>query len=321
MTTSPGARPARPRKPQLNLTVRSRELLSPSMVRVVLGLDEPERYADIAPPEKYVKLVFLRPGTGESDTVDLGSEKRGTAEAGTAIPGTAAPGARDPSSAPPGTAPGGTPDYWELKETLPGDRQPVTRHLTIRRYVPERHELWMDFVLHGDEGFAGPWAAGAEPGDRIIALGPGGKWTPAPDAAWTLIAADDAAIPAALAVLEALPASAHGEVLLEVDSPRDIQPVSAPAGMAVHWVFREDVGPGEDPALVRAVREAVWPAGPEGVQVFAHGEREVMKALREELFTRRRLERDQISLSGYWARGRTEDVFQAEKKLPVGQIL
>ncbi len=306
MTTTSGDRPARPRKPQLNLTVRSRELLSPSMVRVVLVLDEPERYADIAPPEKYVKLVFLRPGT---------------AHPGTAAPDSEHPGAADTGSERPDTEPGGNPDYWELKETLPGDQQPVTRHFTVRRYVPERHELWMDFVLHGDEGFAGPWAARAEPGDRIIALGPGGKWTPAPDAAWTLIAADDAAVPAALAVLEALPASAHGEVLLEVDSPHDVQPVSAPAGMAVRWVFRADSEPGEDPALVRAVREASWPADPEGVQVFAHGEREVMKALREELFTRRRLERDQVSLSGYWARGRTEDVFQAEKKLPVGQIL
>ncbi|GAB2616614.1 siderophore-interacting protein [Kocuria himachalensis] len=306
MTTTPGARPARPRKPQLNLTVRSRELLSPSMVRVVLVLDEPERYADIAPPEKYVKLVFLRPGTEHP---------------GTAARGSARLGAADTDAERPDTEPGGNPDYWELKETLPGDQQPVTRHLTVRRYVPERHELWMDFVLHGDEGFAGPWAARAEPGDRIIALGPGGKWTPAQDAAWTLIAADDAAIPAALAVLEALPAFAHGEVLLEVDSPHDVQPVSAPAGMAVRWVFRADSRPGEDPALVRAVREAAWPAGPEEVQVFAHGEREVMKALREELFTRRRLERDQVSLSGYWARGRTEDVFQAEKKLPVGQII
>ncbi|MFF0903920.1 UNVERIFIED_CONTAM: siderophore-interacting protein [Kocuria sp. CPCC 205316] len=311
MTTTPGARPARPRKPQLNLTVRSRELLSPSMVRVVLVLDDPERYADIAPPEKYVKLVFLRPDP----------EHPGTEHPGTAARGSARPGAADTVAERPDTEPGENPDYWELKETLPGDRQPVTRHLTVRRYVPERHELWMDFVLHGDEGFAGPWAARAEPGDRIIALGPGGRWTPAPDAAWTLIAADDAAIPAALAVLEALPASARGEVLLEVDSPRDVQPVSAPAGMAVRWVFRADGGPEEDPALVRAVREAVWPAAPEGVQVFAHGEREVMKALREELFTRRRLERDQVSLSGYWARGRTEDVFQAEKKLPVGQIL
>ena len=316
MTTTPGARPARPRKPQLNLTVRSRELLSPSMVRVVLGIDEPERYADIVPPEKYVKLVFLRPGTGEA-----GTALPGTAGVGTANPGTDAPDSETAGSSRPGAEPGRNPDYWELKETLPGDRQPVTRHLTIRRYVPERHELWMDFVLHGDDGFAGPWAARAEPGDRIIALGPGGRWTPAPDAAWTLIAADDAAIPAALAVLETLPASAQGEVLLEVDTPSDIQPVSAPAGMTVRWVFRADSGPGEDPALVRAVREAGWPTDPEGVQVFAHGEREVMKALREELFTRRRLERDQVSLSGYWARGRTEDVFQAEKKLPVGQIL
>lgn len=163
MTTTPGARPARPRKPQLNLTVRSRELLSPSMVRVVLGIDEPERYADIVPPEKYVKLVFLRPGTGEA----------GTALPGTSIPGTDAPDAETTGSSRPGAEPGRNPDYWELKETLPGDRQPVTRHLTIRRYVPERHELWMDFVLHGDDGFAGPWAARAEPGDRIIALGPG----------------------------------------------------------------------------------------------------------------------------------------------------
>lgn len=283
MTTTPG--PAKSRRQQLNLTVRSREQLSPSMVRVVLGLEEPERYEDIAPPEKYVKLVFL-----------------------------------DPSVEGPIRAHGEIPDYWELKESLPGEQQPVTRHLTIRRWVPERHELWMDFVLHGDEGFAGPWAARAEPGDRIIALGPGGKWFPDPGAAWTLIAADDAAVPAALAVLESLPASARGEVVLEVESPDDVLAVTAPAGMAVRWVFRQDAVD-DVPALVRAVGAAGWPDHTEDVQVFAHGEREAMKALRGELFTRRGLERSQVSLSGYWARGRTEDVFQAEKKLPVGRIV
>ena len=284
MTTTPGNR--KPRKPQLNLTVRSREELSPSMVRVVLGLDEPERYEDIAPPEKYVKLVFLDPDVQHPS----------------------------PASAP-------NPDYWELKESLPADRQPVTRHLTVRRYVPERHELWMDFVLHGDEGFAGPWAARARPGDRIIALGPGGTWSPDPGAVWTLIAADDAAVPAALAVLESLPPTARGEVVLEVGSPRDVLPVSAPAGMAVRWVFRQETAGDGVPALVRGVQEAAWPETPEGVQVFAHGEREAMKALRAEFFARRGLDRAQVSLSGYWARGRTEDVFQAEKKLPVGKIL
>ena len=56
------------------------------------------------------------------------------------------------------------------------------------------------------------------------------------------------------------------------------------------------------------------------MQVFAHGERGYMKRLREVLYTRRGLERSQVSLSGYWAMGRVEDDFQAEKKLPIGEI-
>ncbi|PLC13388.1 siderophore-interacting protein [Kocuria flava] len=273
MTTPP---PARPRRPQLNLTVRERRQLSPSMVRVVLGVDEPERYEDVVPPEKYVKLVFLDPA------VDHGPD----------------------------------PDYWALKESLPPEHRPVTRHLTIRRWIPERAELWMDFVLHGDTGHAGPWAAHAEPGQRIIALGPGGTWVPDPQARWTLVAADDAALPAALAVLEFLPATARGEAVLEVGSRADVLPVTGPAGVAVRWVFREEGG-----SLPEAVHAAGWPEDTAGVQAFAHGEREAMKALRRELLEVRGLDRSQVSLSGYWARGRTEDVFQAEKKLPVGRIL
>jgi NADPH-dependent ferric siderophore reductase len=45
-----------------------------------------------------------------------------------------------------------------------------------------------------------------------------------------------------------------------------------------------------------------------------------MKGLREVLFRERGLERSQVSLSGYWAKGRVEDDFQAEKKLPIGKI-
>ena len=44
-----------------------------------------------------------------------------------------------------------------------------------------------------------------------------------------------------------------------------------------------------------------------------------MKAVRAALKTRLS-ERDQLSLSGYWAYGRTEDTFQAEKREPIGQI-
>lgn len=45
-----------------------------------------------------------------------------------------------------------------------------------------------------------------------------------------------------------------------------------------------------------------------------------MKALRAYLHDERGVDRADLSLSAYWAYGREEDEFQAEKKLPVGQI-
>ena len=44
-----------------------------------------------------------------------------------------------------------------------------------------------------------------------------------------------------------------------------------------------------------------------------------MKAVRSALKARLG-DGDQLSLSGYWASGRTEDVFQSEKRQPIGQI-
>jgi NADPH-dependent ferric siderophore reductase len=85
-----------------------------------------------------------------------------------------------------------------------------------------------------------------------------------------------------------------------------------------HWLTRNGVPAGDSNLLVQAVADAAWPGG--RADVFAHGERSYMKALREVFFKQRGLDRKQVSLSGYWAKGRVEDVFQAEKKLPVGQI-
>ena len=43
-----------------------------------------------------------------------------------------------------------------------GDRTRV-RTYTVREWDGER--LTIDFVVHGDEGVAGPWALPAQPGD------------------------------------------------------------------------------------------------------------------------------------------------------------
>ena len=271
--------PAKPPKAQIDLTVVQRLELSPSMVRIVASIGDPSSFRDIEPPEKYCKLVFFDPELGLGDH----------------------------------------PDYWSLRETLPREHLPVTRHMTLRHVDLEAGQLWIDVALHGDSGWAGPWAAGAQPGDTIVAVGPGGKWIPDPQASWSLMLGDEAAIPAVLANVEAMPEDARGEILLEVQDADHHLDIQVPSGWSLRWIHRAEA-PAGFPALVEAARTAQWPGTTDGIQVFAHGEREAIKALRPVLFEEHGLDRAQVSLSGYWARGRDEDAFQAEKKTPVGKV-
>ncbi|MCT1589944.1 siderophore-interacting protein [Kocuria palustris] len=271
--------PAKLPKAQIDLTVVQRLELSPSMVRIVASIGDPSSFRDIEPPEKYCKLVFFDPELGLGDH----------------------------------------PDYWSLRETLPREHLPVTRHMTLRHVDLEAGQLWIDVALHGDSGWAGPWAAGAQPGDTIVAVGPGGKWIPDPQASWSLMLGDEAAIPAVLANVDAMPEDARGEILLEVQDADHHLDIQVPSGWSLRWIHRAEA-PAGFPALVEAARTAQWPGTTDGIQVFAHGEREAMKALRPVLFEEHGLDRAQVSLSGYWARGRDEDAFQAEKKTPVGKV-
>ena len=109
---------------------------------------------------------------------------------------------------------------------------------------------------------------------------------------------------------------ARGLALVEVHGAADELELRAPAGVEVHWLHSGELGPGR--ALVAAVRAQARPAGV--VEVFAHGERTAMKELRAVLQDEWGLERRSLSLSAYWALGRAEDRFQAEKREPVGAI-
>jgi NADPH-dependent ferric siderophore reductase len=279
MSTMPAATSATKKsRPQVNLTVIRREELSPHMVRIVAGGDGFADFTNNDFVDRYIKLVFPQPGVEYSSPLDL----------------------------------------WSIRETMPREQWPFTRTYTIRWVNTAARELAIDFVVHGDEGLAGPWAATAQPGDTLTFTGPGGAYNPAPEADWYLFAGDEAALPAIAACVESLPAEATGLAFLEVDSDADIQHIAAPTGVELRWLTRNGVPAGESDLLVQAVADAEWPDG--RVDVFAHGERGYMKALREVLFKQRGLDRKQVSLSGYWAKGRVEDVFQAEKKLPVGQI-
>lgn len=210
-------------------------------------------------------------------------------------------------------------DIAELRERLAPEDLPVTRTYTVREVNEAEEWLAIDVVVHGSEGLAGPWAARVQPRERVVLSGPGGVYRPDPDADWHLFAGDESALPAIAAALEGLPDSARGVAFIEVTGPDDELPLRAPAGVDVRWLHRAPAVAGTSTILADSVAAFEWAAG--RVQVFAHGERESMKALRDVFFARHRLERSQVSISGYWAYGRTEDRFQAEKRQPVGVIL
>lgn len=279
MTSLPAETSAtRTSRPQINLTVLRREQLSAHMVRIVAGGPGFADYSNNAFVDRYVKIAFPQPGVDYPEPLDL----------------------------------------WAIRETMPRAQWPFTRTYTVRWVDEAAQELAIDFVVHGDEGLAGPWADQAQPGDSLVFTGPGGAYNPDPDADWHLFAGDEAALPAIAAAIESLPAEARGLAFLEVDGEADFLDIAAPAGVELRWVLRQGDPAGSGELLVNAVRDAEWLEG--RVHVFAHGERGYMKGLRDVLFKQRGLERSRVSLSGYWAKGRVEDDFQAEKKLPVGQI-
>jgi NADPH-dependent ferric siderophore reductase len=279
-------RPVRAARPQHVLEVVRTERLTPHLVRVHLGGEGTRALLEQAVPERlastdaYVKLMLPRPGSGVAPPFDL-------------------PG---------------------LRATLPPEALPAVRTYTLRHADPAAGTCVIDFVVHGDEGLAGPWAASAQPGDLLAASGPGGLYRPCADEGVArLLLGDDSAVPAIAAALAAMPAGATGVALVEVDGPADELLLAHPAGVELRWIHRSRV-PGVVPGalLVEAARALARPDGE--VEVFAHGERGAMKELRALLQDGWGLDRRALSLSAYWALGRAEDRFQAEKREPVGAI-
>jgi NADPH-dependent ferric siderophore reductase len=275
-TTISPAARPRPARPQAVLTVLHRERLSPHTVRITAGGPGFDALRLNEFTDKYAKLIFVDPSLGLTPPYDLAA----------------------------------------LRESLPPDRLPVTRTYTLRQADAERRQLAIDFVVHGDEGVAAPWAAHAEPGDNLTLSGAGGAYRPDPGCDWYLLAGDESALPAICSALEALPGDARGIAYLETSDPGEYLDAKLPSGMEVSWLHRPQPG-SQSRLLADALLAGPWLSG--RADVFAHGERESMKAVRAALKARLG-DGDQLSLSGYWAAGRTEDVFQSEKRQPIGRI-
>ncbi|PVC65829.1 siderophore-interacting protein [Streptomyces sp. CS081A] len=246
------------------------ERITPHMVRLVLGGPGLDGFDAGEYTDHYVKLLFAPEGVAYPEPFDM----------------------------------------ERIREEFPREQWPTTRTYTVRSWDPERRELTIDFVVHGDEGLAGPWAARAEAGDTVRFLGPGGGYAPDGAADWHLLVGDESALPAIAAALERLPAGARAHTFVEIADAAEEQKLETAAGVDVTWLHRGDRPVGE--ALVEAVRTLDFPAG--DVHAFVHGEAGFVKELRRHLRLDREVPRERLSISGYWRLGKSDEAWRAIKR-------
>lgn len=246
------------------------EQLTPHMVRVVLTGGDLAELSIGEYTDHYIKILFAPPGVTYPEPFDVGA----------------------------------------IRETMPAETWPVIRTYTIRRWVPEIPEMWVDFVVHGDAGVAGPWATQAKPGDLVRFMGPGGGYAPDAQADWHLLAGDESALPAIAAALEAMPSGAQVKAFIEVSDADEVQKLETSSDADIKWLYRADQPIGRQ--LVSAVRELDFPSG--RLQAFVHGEANFVKELRRYLRVEREIPMSQLSISGYWRQGMNEDGWQSSKR-------
>lgn len=212
--------------------------------------------------------------------------------------------------------------------------------------------LVVDLVVHGVDGHgeAGPgsrWAAAAAPGSRVVVVGPrrgfpyGGIEFAPPAGAELLLVGDETAVPAVLATLAQLDASARGAAFLEVPTAADVQTVVHPEGVRVTWLPREGAGHGSllhpvvlahlgagagaaidvpaeevDPDLWETpdhsssgeeLEPVVRAVGDDLGDLYAWiaGESRVVTGLRRVLVKDLGLDRRRVAFMGYWREGRS----------------
>ncbi|MCX5046213.1 siderophore-interacting protein [Aldersonia sp. NBC_00410] len=280
-------------KRRTTLTVTGSEWLNKHMVRIRFGGPGFDEFVPNEFTDAYVKLVFEQGG---------GPDGRSA--------GSAPADGRSAGSAPAdGRSAGSAPADGRSAGSAPAE---VLRSYTVRSVDPQAREIAIDFVVHGDEGIAGPWAATVAPGAVIDMQGPGGAYTPNTDADWHLFAGDEAAIPAIAVALEALPDDAVGDAFVEVDGPEEEFELRKPDGVRLTWLHRDGAGSPQSP-LPAAVRGLDWRPGK--VHVFIHGEAQtVMQDLRRYIRREREVPAEWASISGYWRRGMADESFRAWKR-------
>jgi NADPH-dependent ferric siderophore reductase len=160
-------------------------------------------------------------------------------------------------------------------------------------------------VLECCFGAAAQFALDARPGDRVGFLDQGLAFTPDHPHDWTLLIGDETALPAIAGICRSLPRSARGLAIIEIPTAGDRQELSAPPGMEISWIHRDEspeapARPGE--LALRALTTANLPDG--AVHAHAIGESALATGARRHLVQQREVPKRNIDFVGYWRHGR-----------------
>ncbi|MBP2472524.1 NADPH-dependent ferric siderophore reductase [Crossiella equi] len=203
--------------------------------------------------------------------------------------------------------PAGGDWYQAYLEMDPAVRPPM-RTYTIRRFDPERREVDVEFVLHGDTGPASYWALRAEVGDPVAICGPdarhfpvlGNEFCPPEGTDYYLLCGDETALPAMMSIVDALGPGERAVVYAELPEAADAREVRSLGEVEVHWLPRQP-GQRAGEALLPAVTAAPLP---EGVPyAWLAGESGLVKRLRRHLVQGLGVDRKRVFFSGYWRVG------------------
>lgn len=182
----------------------------------------------------------------------------------------------------------------------------VKRIYTLRHIDLQQGWLDIDFVLHSPDGPASWFARHAEPGSTLEMIGPKGRLDL--DGETRLFAvADASALPACALLLESLPATTTGQVLISVPSAADIQPLAHPDGIELAWLC--DDRPDALLQAACAIPVCHW----QDAFLWAAAESGMIRRLREHFARHGRPGRERTRVMGYWKAGISETDYHEER--------
>jgi NADPH-dependent ferric siderophore reductase len=179
----------------------------------------------------------------------------------------------------------------DLLFAVPDGERALRRRYTIRRSDSAKGIADFEIELHDGNGPATRWAAKAELGEHLEAIGPRGAISLRPTATSHLFVVDDSAMPAAFVLLEALPADAPATALLATSHGAKSRPAPACAPTtSLVWLDR---------AEMLEMLSDVHPAA--GTAAYLFGERHLVRTA-EKLLVAGGLNRDAVASKAYWRR-------------------